>query len=55
MEIAWLCDVKVLLCIVDKKNEKKVLFTTDELKYFYESFIKNSLSFYGKEDVRIKK
>lgn len=42
MEIALLCEVKVMLCIVDKK-EKVVLYSSEDLKTFLTNYIYESV------------
>ena len=42
MEICLLCEVKVMLCIVDK-NGKVVLYSSEDLKTFLKCHVKTAL------------
>ena len=43
MEIALLCEVKVMLCIVDK-NEKVVLYSSEDLKSMLTQYVHKNVA-----------
>ena len=42
MEIALLCEVKVMLCIVDK-NEKTVIYSSEDLKTMLARYVHKNI------------